>query len=74
MATNWNHLPGTTTFDLGAHTLNYTGYAGSFSPFAIAEANATLPISWLTFTGSRIQKTVALKWSTLLNKTMLILM
>ena len=55
---------GTPTYDLGAGTLTYTNYSGSFSPFAIGESNFTLPVTWLSFSGKAIGKTVVLDWAT----------
>jgi hypothetical protein len=60
----WNFLGGTPAFDIGAGTLSYTGYSGSFSPFAIGESIFTLPVTWLSFTGKPVGKTVVLDWST----------
>ena len=60
----WDILGGTPTYDLGAGTLTYTSYSGSFSPFAIGESNFTLPVTWLSFTGKAIGKTVVLDWAT----------
>ncbi len=60
----WAELPGVPSFDLTAGTLSYTGYNGTFSPFSIAEFNALLPVTWLSFTGKRIQQGVELTWST----------
>jgi hypothetical protein len=61
---SWNFLGGTPAFDIGAGTLSYTGYSGSFSPFAIGESIFTLPVTWLSFTGKPVGKTVVLDWST----------
>lgn len=61
---SWDILAGTPTFDLGAGTLSYTGYSGSFSGFAIGESNFTLPVTWLSFTGKPVGKTVVLDWAT----------
>ncbi len=60
----WDILGGTPTVDLGAGTLSYTNYSGSFSPFAIGESNFTLPVTWLSFSGKAIGKTVVLDWAT----------
>jgi len=60
----WEQLPGTQTFDLGARTLTYNGYTGTFSPFGIAEANLSLPVTWVSFTGRKIRNEVVLDWVT----------
>lgn len=52
----------TPTFDLGAGTLSYTNYTGSFSPFAIAQSNYIIPVTWVSFTGKSVGKTVELDW------------
>ncbi len=61
----WQQQAGATAFNLGAGTLNYTGYTGSFSPFSIAEANISLPVTWVSFTGKKKQNGVALQWITI---------
>ncbi len=62
----WDILPGTPTYNLPAGTLSYSGYSGSFSPFAIGESNFILPVTWLSFTGTTQGKTVILNWATAL--------
>lgn len=47
---NWFVQTGNTT--LNQNTLLYTGYMGSFSPFAIAEINSLLPLTFQFFTVS----------------------
>lgn len=42
----------------------FTGYTGTFSPFALWDANTTLPVTWLSFTASKIQEKVLLSWIT----------
>lgn len=61
---SWDIQSGSPTFDLVAGTLSYTGYSGSFSPFAIGETSFTLPVNWLSFTGTEQGKTVLLQWAT----------
>lgn len=61
---SWDILSGSPVFDIVAGTLSYTGYSGSFSPFAIGESNFILPVTWLSFTGTGQGKTVLLNWST----------
>lgn len=53
---------GTTTST--ATSLTYTGYTGTFSPFAIAETNATLPVTWLSFTAKKQNDNALLTWAT----------
>lgn len=60
--TKWDKQTGTTHST--ATSLSYTGYTGSFSPFAIMDANSTLPVTWLSFTSDRRQETVLLQWKT----------
>lgn len=45
-------------------TLTYTGYTGSFSPFGIAEANGTLPVTWLSFSAQQQNGEALLNWTT----------
>lgn len=61
---SWDILSGSPVFDIVAGTLSYTGYSGSFSPFAVGESNFILPVTWLSFTGTGQGKTVLLNWST----------
>lgn len=61
---SWDIQAGTPTYDLVAGTLSYTGYSGSFSPFAIGESSFTLPVNWLSFTGTEQGKAVLLQWAT----------
>lgn len=58
----WSQQTGTTSSE--PNTLTYTGYTGTFSPFAIAEANAILPLRWLSFTSQKQQGHVLLNWAT----------
>lgn len=62
--TQWTQLSNTPTFNLASGSLSYTGYVGSFSPFAIAQQNSTLPVTWLYFTGEILGTSNLLKWST----------
>ncbi|MFT3934552.1 MAG: hypothetical protein QM726_13095 [Chitinophagaceae bacterium] len=62
--TNWQQQSGTPTYDLVAGTLNYSAYSGSLSAFGIAELNIALPVTWISFTGRKVQSTIALKWVT----------
>jgi hypothetical protein len=45
-------------------SFTYTGYTGTFSPFAIGDANINLPLTWLSFTAAKLQTGVQLNWST----------
>ena len=60
--TGWDIQTGTTNST--ATSLTYTGYTGSFSPFAVLESSSTLPVSWLSFTAARKDQTVQLQWQT----------
>ena len=62
--TSWTRLTGLPTFNLSAGTFSYTGYVGSFSPFTIGEQNSSLPVSWLSFSGKKVQQGSELNWST----------
>lgn len=60
---NWDKQVGPTTFT--ETSLTYRGYAGTFSPFAIADVNfSSLPVSWLNFEGRRMDSRIVLSWST----------
>lgn len=62
--TEWVQQSGTPTFDLSAGTLSYTGYTGTLSPFGIAEADITLPLTWVSFKGENLGNAVVLEWKT----------
>ena len=47
-----------------SNSLTYTGYTGSFSPFAVAENTFTLPLVWIDFTAKLQKDKVHLNWST----------
>ena len=47
-----------------ATSLTYTGYTGTFSPFAIANVNASLPVTWLSFTVQKQNDNALLTWAT----------
>ncbi len=53
-----------TVYDLNSGTLTFTGYAGSFSPFAIMDDGSALPVTWQSFTAKKQPTTVELNWST----------
>lgn len=61
--TKWvKQTAGTTT--QGTYSLGYTGYTGSFSPFAILDFQYTLPLTWLSFTAEKQQQHALLNWTT----------
>lgn len=62
--TTWDKQTiGTTTST--ATSLTYTGYKGSFSPFAIGDDVVLLPITWLSFRCEALQnQTTLLQWKT----------
>lgn len=59
---SWSEVPGSST--VSANSFSFSGYTGSFSPFAISMAGATLPVSWLSFTGQVENESVLLQWKT----------
>lgn len=58
----WVKQTGTTSST--STSLTYTGYTGTFSPFAIGDANINLPVTWLSFTAKKLPTTVQLDWTT----------
>lgn len=58
----WTQTYGTPTFDLGARTLTYSGYTGSFSPFGIAETEQVLPVTWISFNAQKTGNSIFLDW------------
>ncbi|XZF16231.1 T9SS type A sorting domain-containing protein [Chitinophagaceae bacterium MMS25-I14] len=58
----WSKQTGTTSST--SNSLTYTGYTGTFSPFTVAEGNVPLPISWISFTAAKQDKSVVLDWVT----------
>lgn len=61
----WKQLPGVPTVDLSARTLIYSGYTGALStPFIITQANISLPVTWLSFTGRKVETGIELNWTT----------
>jgi hypothetical protein len=58
----WDKQTGTTSSS--TYSLTYTGYTGTFSPFAVVDGSTTLPASWLEFTAQKQKSAVLLKWST----------
>ena len=48
----------------GTYSLGYTGYMGTFSPFAIIDYQFTLPLTWLSFTAQKQDQHALLNWST----------
>ncbi|MBX2921026.1 MAG: InlB B-repeat-containing protein [Chitinophagaceae bacterium] len=47
-----------------ATSLTYTGYTGTFSPFGVADINATLPVTWLSFTVQKQNGSALIAWAT----------
>lgn len=45
-------------------SLTHTGYAGTFSPFAIGGLNSTLPVTWHSVSGKIVSQGVEVNWST----------
>jgi len=45
-------------------SLAYTGYTGSFSPFAVVDEQFTLPVTWLSFTAQKKEAAALLEWKT----------
>ncbi|MEY4003101.1 MAG: hypothetical protein RIT07_1143, partial [Bacteroidota bacterium] len=61
--TSWQKQTGTTSST--ATSLTYTGYTGSFSPFAIGDDIVMLPVQWLSFNcGIVASKGYQLQWTT----------
>lgn len=61
---SWSEQTSGTASSPNSTSFNYTGYTGSFSPFAILEANSTLPLIWQSFTVQRQGENALLKWQT----------
>lgn len=57
----WLRQTGSTSS--GGNSLTYTGYTGTFSPFAIGD-NMVLPVSWLSFQARKQGTEVMVSWST----------
>ncbi len=60
--TAWERLTGTTGSGVGY--LDYQGYTGTFSPFAVLDGSTTLPVTWLNFQAQPQATTVQLNWQT----------
>ena len=60
--TSWEKQTGLST--ITSNSLSYTGYTGTFSPFAIMDGASTLPVTWLNFSAKRQQNSVVLQWQT----------
>lgn len=58
----WKRQTGTTSNSSTSFT--FSGYTGSFSPFAIADGAFTLSVTWLEFNGRKESRKVDLSWST----------
>ncbi len=61
----WQELAAANTSSPTSTSLLYTGYTGTFSPFGIADINATLPLTWISFTASVEDELAVLQWQTL---------
>lgn len=59
----WSRQTGGVTTSPTGTSLSYTGYTGTLSPFAVMD-NIPLPITWLSFTTQKKDKSVLLNWST----------
>lgn len=59
----WTKQTGSYTYP-NSTSLVYTGYTGSFSPFAVVDEQFTLPVTWLSFTAKKIETAVLLEWKT----------
>ena len=55
---------GTVSVNGSIKTMTHTGYTGTFSPFAIGSSTSVLPVTWLSFTGKKVQQGIELNWST----------
>lgn len=60
----WNKQTGTTSYT--SNSLTYTGYTGTFSPFAIGNALTPLPVSFVSFTAKAqvADHSALLNWET----------
>lgn len=58
--TNWGRQAGGT---MGANSFSYSGYTGSFSPFAIADDAYLLPVTITSFQAFKKSKKVQLLWT-----------
>jgi hypothetical protein len=59
----WMKQTGSYTYP-NSTSLVYTGYTGSFSPFAVVDEQFTLPVTWLSFTAKKTEAAVLLEWKT----------
>lgn len=57
-------ISGSVTTSGTTKTMTHTGYTGTFSPFSIGGEGSVLPVTWLSFTGKKVQQGVELRWST----------
>src|SRR5690606_6254546 len=59
---DWDKQTGTTS--VGSNSLSYTGYTGTFSPFAVGGGLTPLPVEFISFTAKPILNTrnVVLNW------------
>jgi hypothetical protein len=63
---NWEFAEGTsqTTIAGSRKTMVHTGYTGSFSPFALGDPNAVLPVTLMSFEANCFGEDVLLQWTT----------
>jgi hypothetical protein len=59
---NWDEQIGSTS--VSGTTLSYTGYTGTFSPFAIGSGSTPLPVDIVSFDATPKNNTVDLTWTT----------
>lgn len=60
--TLWEEQTGTTS--AGSNSLIYTGYTGSFSPFTVATAGATLPVTGWKLSATPMDNFIKVLWET----------
>lgn len=58
----WEEQTGTTS--AGSNSLSYTGYTGSFSPFTVAAAGATLPVTGWKLSATPVGDFIKVRWET----------
>lgn len=60
----WTKQTSGTSTSPTSTSFTYTGYDGSFSPFAIFETSAALPLVWKSFTAQKQGEKAVLNWQT----------
>jgi hypothetical protein len=58
----WVKQTGTTSST--SVSLTYTGYTGTFSPFAVGDNAMILPLTWISFSAQKNGNTALLNWTT----------